>query len=150
MKYVVWIAIAIAAIYFGRNLFGPSAPSVREVEPLVREFLENGDGQCTVEHLSDVSVGKYTEQMGGWPVYASHQETCRRSSTTATNATINASTTNVGLDDARKAVAVAFARRTSGKVELFVPAVFQQGQQQMQQAMQNGFDNMKVQVGRTN
>jgi hypothetical protein len=113
-----------------------------------RDFLGSGNGQCTVDHLSDVSVGKYAEQMGGWPVYASHAESCHQSSTSTATGTIDTSTTNVRLDDARKGVAVAFARRTSsGAVELFVPAIFQQGQQQMQQAFQSAFDNMKVQVG---
>ena len=61
---------------------------------------------------------------------------------------LDTSTTNLGLDDARRGVAVAFARKTSsGAVELFVPEIFQQGQQQMQQAFQSAFDNMKVQVG---
>ncbi len=148
MKYVIWGAIAIAALYFGTGLFGPSAPSAREVEPLLRDFLGEGNGQCTVDHLSNVSVGKYAEQMGGWPVFASHQETCRQSSTSAATGRLDTSTTNLGLDDARRGVAVAFARKTSsGAVELFVPEIFQQGQQQMQQAFQSAFDNMKVQVG---
>jgi hypothetical protein len=44
--------------------------------------------------------------------------------------TLNTSTTSMGLDDARKGVAVAYARSTSGgSVELFVPAMFRQGQQ---------------------
>lgn len=148
MKYVIWGAVAIAALYLGRGFWGPSAPSARDVEPLVRDFLESGNGRCTVDHLSDVSVGKYAEQMGGWPVYASHQETCRQSSTSATGVRLETSITNMSLDDPRKGVAVAFARRSSGgAVELFLPAIFRQGEKQMQQTVQSALDNVKMQVG---
>jgi hypothetical protein len=145
MKYIVWGAVAIAALYFGKSLLGPSAPSAHQVEPLVRDFLETQNGPCTIKHLSDVSVGKYAAQMGGWPIYASHEETCRGGTQSAT---FSQSTTYQGLDDARKGVAVAFARKTSsGGVELFVPAIFQQGQQDMNRALQSAFDNVQVRVG---
>ena len=32
MKYVIWVAIAVAAVYFGRGLLGPSTPKAHEVE----------------------------------------------------------------------------------------------------------------------
>lgn len=141
MKYVIWVAIAVAAVYFGKGLFAPSAPSARDVEPLVRDYLLKGNGYCTIEHLSDVSVGKYMEPFGGWPVYASHQETCRQASTTDTNVKIDTSTTYLGRADAQKDVAVAYVRRTSGgSIELFVPSMFEQAKQPTDQAMQGALD----------
>lgn len=143
MKYVIWVAIAVAAVYFGKGFLEKSAPSAREVEPLVRAYLLKENDQCTIDHLSDVSVGKYIKPFGGWPVYASHQETCRQQSTTSTNVKIDTSTTYLGRDDARKDVAVAYVRRTSGgSIELFVPPLFEQAQQQMDKAMQGALDKM--------
>jgi hypothetical protein len=124
MKYLV-IGVLIALAYLGYSHFrGDDKPSAADVEPGLTSYLATGKGDCNVEHLSDISVGDFNSQFGGWPVYASHEETCRDGDTT---------TTISGLDHAETQIAAAFARRTaSGQVELFLPSFFQNAQQQMQ------------------
>lgn len=127
---------AIGVIGFGfwyhvRNI----QPTASQVEPLVREFLEQeacGGGSRVVDQLDDVSVGPYVSQFGGWPVYADHVEECDGSNTTARYD---------GSHDADNKVAVAFARRTAtGRVEIFMPELFAQAQQQMNATFQKAFD----------
>jgi hypothetical protein len=133
MKYLV-VAIVIALTYFGYSHFHtPAKPAVADVESKLASYLATGKGNCDVSHLSDISVGAFSEQFGGWPVYASHEETCRDGDT---------STTYLGLEDATKQVAAAFARRdATGEVELFVPQLFQDAQQQMQSALDGAKTN---------
>jgi hypothetical protein len=127
VKYLA-IAIVIGLAYFGYSHFHSDAkPSLSDVEPKLAAYLATGKGNCTVAHLSDISLGDFSEQFGGWPVYASHEETCQDG---------NTSVTFSGLDHAEKKVAAAFARRgAAGEIELFVPQFFQDAQQQMQNAV---------------
>jgi hypothetical protein len=131
---MIGILAIVGAIYFGMKFRNDAAPPASAVEPVLRAYLERGKGTCTVSHLSDVTVGKFVEGFGGWPVYASHEETCTEGST---------STTYRGLDDVKKAVAVAFVRKApTGDIELFLPPIFQQGQQEMQKAFDKAADQM--------
>jgi hypothetical protein len=127
MKYLV-IAIIVVLAYFGyRHFQEPARPTVSDVETMLASYLESAKGNCSVSHLSDVSVGDFSSQFGGWPVYASHEEVCQDGDT---------STTYSGLDHADKQVAAAFVRRSaSGSIELFVPQFFQDAQQQLQGAL---------------
>jgi hypothetical protein len=140
MKYL-GILLAIVLAYFGYRYFsGQSKPAVADVERELTGYLKTGKGDCDVTHLSDVSVGDFSSQFDGWPVYASHEETCRDGDT---------STTYTGLNDAERKVAVAFVRYGAAeKLELFVPQFFQNAQQQMsqemQQQMQSALDNAKT------
>jgi hypothetical protein len=125
MKYLA-IALILALAFFGyRHFHTGAAPAASEVRPLLASYLALGKGNCSVAHLSDISVGEFSSQFGGWPVYASHEETCRDGDT---------STTYAGLDDAKKQVAAAFVRRGgTGGLEVFVLQFFQDAQQQMSQ-----------------
>jgi hypothetical protein len=120
--------------YFGyRHFSSDAAPSAAEVEPALRSFLSTGKGNCSVGHLSDVSIGERNEQFGGWPVYASHEETCQEG---------DSSVTYSGLEDAAKQVAVAFVRRgAGGGIELYVPQFFKEARQQMQGALDSATAN---------
>jgi hypothetical protein len=119
--------MALAYFAYGQFRAG-SKPSASQVEPALAQYLGAGRGACTVSHLSDISVGDFSEQFGGWPIYASHEETCEEGNTT---------TTFSGLDHAKQKVAAAFARRgASGNIELFVPQLFQDARQQMNQELQ--------------
>jgi hypothetical protein len=135
VRYVIGILAVAGVIFLGLRYRGDPAPSANAVEPVLKAYLERGKGNCTVDHLSDITVGKFAEGFGGWPVYASHEETCTEGLTSATYR---------GLDDVKKGVAVAFVRKSpAGDIELFVPPIFRQGQQEMQKA----FDKAAEQVG---
>lgn len=115
------------------------APTMAQVEPALREYLESQTcpaGVHRVTQLDTISVGPYVEQFAGWPVYANHKEECRDGGLVSISD---------GSSDADRKVAVAFARRgAGGRVELFVPELFAQGQREMQQAMQKALDNVTI------
>lgn len=122
-----------------------SAPSAAQVEPLLRDYLEsNGNCGGSVDvQLDKVSIGPYASQMGGWPVYANHVEECHGKVPGYENSSLT--TTYDGSHDADKKVAAAFVRRTAtGRLEMYTPEIFQSAQREMQQALQKGLDNMKV------
>jgi hypothetical protein len=114
-------------------------PSVIQVEPLLREYLASGSsGNCsgamTLEQLDAVSVGEFSSQFGGWPVYANHRETCRHGSS---------SMTYDGSKDVERHVAAVFVRRTTtGRLEAFIPSFFADAQRQMELSFQMALDNM--------
>jgi len=114
-------------------------PSAAQVEPLVRDYLEQepcAQGTLIVRQLDSISVGRYVDQFGGWPIYANHVEECREGAS---------SFTNDSSHDAERQVAVAFARRSStGRLELFVPELFAQGQRAMSDAFQKAFDSVQI------
>jgi hypothetical protein len=140
MRISLWL-IAVAAAGVGVWHFrSSSAPSVRQIEPLLRDYLvseasRSCSGTMTLERLDDVSIGDFSTQMGGWPVYAAHVETCRQGGD---------STTFDGSKDAERKVASAFARRSAaGGVELYTPAFFQNAQRDMQQTFQKALDSIQ-------
>jgi hypothetical protein len=139
MRAAFWlVAVGIAGFAVWHHL-SHSDPSSAQVEPLLRDYLESercAAGVRQVTKLDSVSVGAYVDQFGGWPVYADHVEECRDGGLVVTND---------GSKDAERKVAVAFARRSStGRVELFVPEIFAQGQREMNETFQKAFDNVKV------
>ena len=121
------------------------APSPQQLEPMVRAWLE---AECTgtldIRQLDGIRVGEYSEQMGGWPVFANHIEAC----VTHDRSLPYQNRTQVihqNGQDSDQAVAVAFARRTaSGRIELYTPEIFKQGEREMQHALDHAFDNVKV------
>jgi hypothetical protein len=143
------IGVGLAAFALGAfavwHFVHSGAPSAPQVEPLLRSYLESSS-RCggTVDlQVDNVSIGPYLSQMGGWPVYADHVEECHGKVTGFDNSSLT--TTYDGSHDAEKKVAAAFVRRTmSGRLELYVPEVFQSAQREMQQTMQHAFDNVKV------
>lgn len=146
MRFGFWTA-AVALAGFGFWHFAHSrAPSAADVEPLLRGYLESTHdctGTLTVNQLDSVAVGAYVSEMGGWPVYANHKEVCQVEQSGAYHST--STTTYDGSDDAARQVAAAFARRTAtGRIELYVPDIFQAGQRQAQEALQKAVDSIKV------
>jgi hypothetical protein len=141
MRKSIWL-IAIAAVVFGIWHFrSNSQPSVRQIEPLLKNYLESGassgcSGTLVLEQLDSVSVGTFNSQMGGWPIYAAHVETCHAGGN---------SVTYDGSKDAEHKVAAVFARRAAdGSIELFTPAIFQSAQREMQQTFQKAFDSIQT------
>jgi hypothetical protein len=133
---------AVAVVVFGVWHFRNNAqPSVRQIEPLLKDYLESGasagcSGTLVLEQLDSVSVGTFNSQMGGWPIYAAHVESCHQGGN---------STTYDGSKDAEHKVAAVFARRTAaGSIELFTPAIFQSAQREMQQTFQKAFDGIQT------
>lgn len=139
MRAVLWcVAIGVGGFALWHH-FHNGDPTVAQVEPALRDYLESQtcpSGVHRVTRLDTISVGAYVEQFGGWPVYADHQEECRDGGLVSIND---------GSNDAQKKVAVAFARRAAGgRVEMFVPAIFQQGQREMQEQLQKAFDSVTI------
>lgn len=145
MRAGFWF-LAIPLAVFGLYRFAHSgAPTPQQLEPLVRSYLESScGGAVQISQLDQVSAGEYSEQFGGWPVYANHEEACveHDSSKPYANTT---TTTYDGSHDVERKVAVAFVRRSlSGRLELYTPALFQAAQREMQQTLQHALDNVKV------
>jgi hypothetical protein len=141
MRKSIWV-IAVAAVVFGVWHFRSNAqPSVQQIEPLLKDYLKSGasggcSGTLVLQQLDSVSVGTFSSQMGGWPIYAAHVETCHEASK---------STTYDGSKDAEHKIAAVFARRTAaGSIELYTPAIFQSAQRDMQQTFQKAFDRIQT------
>ena len=136
LMVVVALGAAVFAIWHWRST---APPSVNQVEPLLKDYLMSGDsGNCsgamTLEQLDEVSVGEFSSQFGGWPVYANHRETCHQGSS---------SMTYDGSKDVERHVAAVFVRRTAtGSLEAYIPSLFSDAQKQMQQTFQKALDNM--------
>lgn len=143
------IGVGLAALALGAfavwHYAHPSAPSASQVEPLLHSYLESANhcGGTIDIQVDNVSIGPYVSQMGGWPVYADHVEECHGKVEGFDNSSLT--TTYDGSHDAEKKVAAAFVRRTmSGRLEVYVPEVYQAAQREMQQTMQHALDNVKV------
>jgi hypothetical protein len=144
MRRALWFAAIIVA--FGLYHFLRSGtPGAREVEPVLRSYIENQcNGEIDIAELDDIRVGDYSEQLGGWPVYANHVETCvgHDASKPYGNTT---KTTYDGGHDADRNVAVAMVRRdTSGRLEMYSPAFVQDAGRQAQQLLDQAFDSAKT------
>ena len=111
------------------------------MEPALRDYLSSQcAGSATLGKLENVRVGDYMSQFGGWPVYADHSESCEQH-----EGVVHATTTFDGEHDAQRQVAAAFVRRSlTGRIEIFVPEIFQVGQREMQQSLQKALDNMQI------
>jgi hypothetical protein len=139
-KLILLAAVGIAA--FGLwHWRSTSPPSAQQVELLVRDYLvANSSGNCsgsmTLEQLDDLSVGEFSSQFGGWPVYANHRETCHQG---------NGSVTYDGSKDVERHVAAVFVRRTrTGRLEAYMPSIFGDAQRQMEQSFKKALDNMQT------
>ena len=138
LMVVVVVSAAVFAIWHWRSTLPPSA---NQVEPLLKDYLLSGaSGNCsgamTLEQLDDVSVGEFSSQFGGWPVYADHRETCRQG---------NSSMTYDGSTDVERHVAAVFVRRTTtGRLEAYLPSIFGDARRQMEQSFQKALDNMQT------
>ncbi len=138
MRKSIWL-LAVAAVIFGVWHFRSNGqPSVQQIEPLLKDFLKSGDcsGTLVLERLDSVSIGTFSRQMGGWPIYAAHVETCHEG---------GKSTTYDGSKDAEHKIAAVFARRgIFGNLELFTPAIFQSAQRDMKLSFQKAFDSAQA------
>jgi len=149
MKGFIWAAIIVAVAAGVWHFRSQQAPSTRQVEAALRDYLSSAEsnhcsGSMTIEQLDSVSVGDYSKEFGGWPVYAAHAETCHESGNSSGYSSTSSSTYD-GRNNARRKVAAAFVRRSpSGGVEIFTPALFKNGQAEMQQTFQKAFDNIQI------
>src|SRR5215469_18630745 len=138
LMVVMVVGAAVFAIWHWRS---NSPPSAKQVEPLLKDYLVSGaSGHCsgvtTLDQLDDVSVGEFSSQFGGWPVYANHRETCRQG---------HSSMTYDGSKDVERHVAAVFVRRTTtGRLEAYVPSFFADAQRQMDQTLQKALDSIQT------
>jgi hypothetical protein len=139
MRKLMVVAAVVAAGFAIWHWRSTSPPSANQVEPILKDYLLSGaSGNCpgamTLDELDDVSVGEFSSQFGGWPVYANHRETCRQGSS---------SMTYDGSRDVERHVAAVFVRRTAtGRIEAYVPSFFGDAQRQMEQSFQKALDNV--------
>jgi hypothetical protein len=141
MKPFTWLVIIGVAGFGFWHFRSHATPSARDVEPVLRAYLASKcSGSMTLGQLDNLRVGDYVPQFGGWPVYADHAETCHEQ-----QGVISTTTTYDGQHDAERQVAAAFVRRTAtGRVEVFVPEIFQSGAREMQQTLQKAMDSMQT------
>jgi hypothetical protein len=131
MRASIWFG-TIAITGFGIWHFMDAAgPSVSQVEPLLRSYLESArgcSGSLDVKQLDNIAVGKFVGSMGGWPVYANHVEVCRAHDPAAAAYQNAATTTYDGSPDADRKLAAAFVRHNeAGGFEIYEPAIFKAG-----------------------
>jgi hypothetical protein len=146
IKYFVFMGIMILTLSGCQKDEAGPKPSTAEVEPALKTFLtaqeaakENslGSGSVKVEvdQLSVTSVGDFSKEMGGWPVYTSAFEVTRHQGVS----------TVTEKHPSNSTAAEAFARRTAtGTIECFMPEVFQQAEKNMNSAMQKALDNIQI------
>ena len=92
LKYVAILAITasllIVVVEDKEEPSEPTVPSVIAVEGKLRTLLSDArysdcPGYPTLYSLSILNIGEYSEEVGGWPVFASYELSCRgRSGTT--------------------------------------------------------------------
>lgn len=131
MKYIITLIIIILIILGINKFVINNEPSVKDITPKLEVYLKNNkncSGTVSIDHLSDISIGEYNKALKSWPIYASHKETC----TTGRN-----TYTNDGLDSNTKKVPVAFARSTSSGIEVFLPDIYNNIANQVQDDMNN-------------
>ena len=151
MKRLRWLLlVAIVAVAFV-HYRSHAAPSTREVESALRVYLsspesQNCSGSMTLEQLDEVRVGEYAEQLGGWPVYAAHRETCHEENRSSGYSS-RYSQTYDGRRDGERNVAVAFVRRSvTGQVEVFVPGLFGERERQMRETIHKSLESIQLKV----
>ncbi len=151
MKRLRWLLlVAIVAVAFV-HYRSHAAPSTREVESALRVYLsspesQNCSGSMTLEQLDEVRVGEYAEQLGGWPVYAAHRETCHEENRSSGYSSRYSQTFD-GRRDGERNVAVAFVRRSvTGQVEVFVPGLFGEGERRMRETIHKSLESIQLKV----
>jgi hypothetical protein len=145
-KFFIFMGIMVMALTgCQKSGVGPK-PSTAEVEPALKTFLiatesakevslGSGGVKVEVDQLSVTSVGDFSKEMGGWPVYTSAFVVTRHQGVTTVKEKHLASST----------AAEAFVRRTAnGTIECFMPEVFQQGEKDTNTAMQKALDNIQI------
>ncbi|MGC1387365.1 MAG: hypothetical protein WA807_05090 [Steroidobacteraceae bacterium] len=138
MRKSIWLLAVAAVVFAGWHFLSNGQPSVQQIEPLLKDFLKSGDcsGTLVLERLDSVSIGAFSTQMGGWPIYAAHVETCHEG---------GKSTTYDGSRDAEHKIAAVFARRSViGNLELYTPTIFQSAQRDMKLSLQKAFDSAQA------
>jgi len=122
MRYVCMV-LALLICMFMLAGCGQKKPEIKDVYPLIEEYLtaqkaKTCTGDVTIDSLRVNSVGDFIKEYGGWPVYSDFEVTCHSESITSTWKS---------TDDCKTMTAL--VRQTSaGKYECFIPEMFQQAQ----------------------
>jgi hypothetical protein len=118
------IIIIIGVVVIGAYLFfnrSSGKPSLVEVDGALRIFLVNDrcEGQGTVNSISGLRLGEYDKQLGGWPVYSLYEASCNSVGSSGVKYTTEYKS---GPEQAK--VPVAYARKSGGKTQVFIPDIF--------------------------
>ena len=144
-KFYVLIGIIAIALYGYYRIEGGQKPSIAEVEPALKAYLEteaSGSGSATVSQLSVTRVGDFVKEIGGWPVYGSYTMTTEQYSQIQGAPAVTTASQSVDPNDNS---AIGFVRRTAtGAVECFMPELFQNAEKEMNSAMQKAVDNIQI------
>jgi hypothetical protein len=136
MKYIAILVIIVSVLIVMKDagILNSSGPSAKKVEPVLRSFLYDRQysdcpGNVTLTRLSDIRVGRFYREAGGWPVFASYDLTCRGRSGTSKYSWRNGPGQNTPI---------AFARKdTSGGLELFTWGSSQDMREKIQKDMRS-------------
>jgi hypothetical protein len=140
LKFFVFTGIMVLTLSGCQKEESGPKPTTAEVEPALKAYLTakeatSGSGTVTIDQLSVTSVGDFSKEMGGWPVYTSAFQVTRHQGVT----------TITEQHPANANAAEAFARKTAnGTIECFMPEVFQQAEKDMNGAMQKALDNIQI------
>lgn len=123
IQVVIAVAVCGALYFIYQKFSGPQgAPTVAQITPVVRSFIENKKssycaGPYEIQHLSDITVGEYTEIFKGYPIYANHLESCPAQGKYGGTATYD------GLDSVAKKKALGIAQKSGGTWVIVNPAM---------------------------
>jgi len=114
---------------------GDEKPTAEKVEPALKAYLiaqkaKTCNGTVTLDRMSIQKIGDFDKQFGGWPVYATFSVTCKEGS----------NSTTWHSDDASSEAMASLARKTaSGDIECFMPAMFQNAEEQLKKQLEEAF-----------
>ena len=144
-KFFVLIGIFAIALYGYYRIEVGQKPSIAEVKPALKAYLEtraNGSGHVTVSQLSVTRVGDFGKGLGGWPVYGSYKITTEHQFQIQGTPVITTSSQSIASDGNS---AIEFARRrANGAVECFKPELFQNAEKEMNSDMQKAIDSIQI------
>ncbi len=132
MGIVILVCAFFAIRYFTTN----NRPSIIGIESKIKTYIESSDfGNCkgtnALTFLDNVSLGAYIKQFDAWPIYANYETKCKVGSNT---------TTYNGRNNAQKKVAMVFVKKgNSGNLDIFIPDIYNQAFNEMQQKIDETF-----------
>ena len=137
MRTILVVAVVAALAWFAWNrLRGPvAAPAREDIESVVKAFAESQaarqcSGTSSIDKLNIESVGAFNDGLGGFPVYGNYSTHCHEGVTDTT-----------GTFAPSSSAPFVYVRRDQGGYEAFVPAIFEQAQQQIDATMKKAVES---------